>query len=134
MLTDNPTESCLRCGRPLANASDWEVIDHQEVCEDCLTPGERRVIDDDGFDFLERMRNYLHRSRGGDASGDEVREDRLRRMAQRQGRELIQSESIGLIDSRTKKHVYVINNWWDGNRDLLGHVQAFLFGREQGRP
>jgi hypothetical protein len=98
-------ETCSRCKREFdIGANEFiygESIGGQYVCERCITGEEQQDIDDNDSYFAEGLRKWRNEigvtttQRDGDyAAGyaaEKVRENRLRRMAERQGHQLVKS-------------------------------------------
>src|SRR5258708_16018140 len=98
-------ETCSRCKREFdIGANEFiygESIGGQYVCERCVTGEEQQDIDDSDSYFAEGLRKWRNEigvtttQRDADyAAGyaaEKVRENRLRRMAERQGHQLVKS-------------------------------------------
>lgn len=103
MLSDvGATETCIRCKREFdAGANEFiygESIGGQFVCQRCVTGEEQQDIDDDDFYYAEGLRKehgITTMQRDADYAtryaAEKVRENRLRRMAERQGYQLVKS-------------------------------------------
>ncbi len=78
-MTDTSV-TCARCGRVTDQLApeflEWEAIGDgtRATCPDCVTPTEQQAADEDAMTMAEK-----------------VRENRLRRMAERQGLRLLKS-------------------------------------------
>jgi len=96
-------ETCARCGRPSPDVISGEYIewipygDEQMLCPDCITPYEQQEIDEDDMNFVDGLRSWRRevgistdRSQG-DYAAEKVRENRLRRAAERQELQLVKS-------------------------------------------
>src|SRR5258708_27379853 len=115
-------ETCSRCKREFdIGANEFiygESIGGQYVCERCVTGEEQQDIDDSDSYFAEGLRKWRNEigvtttQRDADyAAGyaaEKVRENRLRRMAERQGHQLVKSR-------RRDPRAY------DYGRDLITH-------------
>jgi hypothetical protein len=98
-------ETCSRCKREFdIGANEFiygESIGGQYVCQRCITGEEQQDIDDNDSYFAEGLRKWRNEigvtttQRDADyAAGyaaEKVRENRLRRMAERQGHQLVKS-------------------------------------------
>lgn len=107
--------ACARCLRPAPPQDsrefiDWEALGNgqQVICPECITPAEQQAVDESDMELAEK-----------------VRENRLRRMAERQGLRLEKSRRRDprAIDYGTYQLVDVVTNarravGWQGGYGL----------------
>jgi hypothetical protein len=107
------SQGCARClkAAPAQDSpgfADWEALGdgQQVICPDCVTPAEQQAMDEDAMAMAEK-----------------VRENRLRRMAERQGLRLEKSRRR---DPRAYDYgTYQLVNAWDNTLEAYGGPQGY---------